>query len=288
MAGSSDLVNNAIFLTITGRAAGKEIHMPYTEKKIIIGDIMEVMRYHSTKGGSVQRGKKEKASTPAQKKANEIRTGNELWRVIYINFDGQQGDQFNTFTFAEDIGEEDARKEWRNFTRRVRRYLKKNGLPDLKYVYTLEKQGRWHIHAVMNGIPLKDLTKLWGRGRVSSSILDKTNDYRDLAAYITKNIEPEGETAAGEPEGKKKNKRSWSGSLNLERPVVIVREIKRESIMRKVPTAPKGYILLPDWEIGCDSWGNLYQRYKCRKIAAPGRKKRQERKAKKTTANKRR
>ena len=38
MAGSSDLVNNVIFLTITGRAAGKEIHMPYTEKKIIIGD----------------------------------------------------------------------------------------------------------------------------------------------------------------------------------------------------------------------------------------------------------
>lgn len=72
---------------------------------------MEVMRYHSTKGGSVQRGEKEKASTPAQKKANEIRTGNELWRVIYINFDGQQGDQFNTFTFAEDIGEEDARKD---------------------------------------------------------------------------------------------------------------------------------------------------------------------------------
>ena len=110
-------------------------------------------------------------------------------------------------------------------------------------------------------------------------------DECDKAAYITKNIEPEGETAAGEPEGKKKNKRSWSGSLNLERPVVIVREIKRESIMRKVP---KGYILLPDWEICCDSWGNLYQRYKCRKIAAPGRKKRQERKAKKTTANKRR
>ena len=69
---------------------------------------------------------------------------------------------------------------------------------------------------------------------------------------------------------------------------MIVREIKRESIMRKVPTAPKGYILLPDWEIGCDSWGNLYQRYKCRKIAAQGKKKRQERKAKKTTANKRR
>ena len=84
--------------------------------------------------------------------------------MIYINFDGQQGDQFNTFTFAEDIGEEAARKEWRNFIKRVRRYVKKNGLPELKYVYTLEKQGRWHIHAVMSGIPLGDLVKLWGAG----------------------------------------------------------------------------------------------------------------------------
>lgn len=243
--------------------------MPYREKKIIIGDIMEVRRYHSTKGGSVPRGEKEKKSTPGQKRANELRTGNELWSVIYINFDGQQGDQFNTFTFSEDIGEEAAQREWRNFTRRVRRYLKKKELPDLKYVYTLEKQGRWHIHAVMNGIPLEDLVKLWGRGRVTSSILDKTNDYRDLAAYITKHVQLEKEKAGGEPEEKRKNKRSWSGSLNLKRPIVTVREIKRESIMCKLPTAPKGYILLPDWELGCDSWGNLYQRYKCRKIASP-------------------
>lgn len=241
--------------------------MSYTEKKIIIGDILEVWRCHSTKGGSAQRGEKEKESTPAQKKANEIRTGNELWRVIYINFDGQQGDQFNTFTFTEDVDGETARKEWRNFTRRVRRYLKKKGMQELKYVYVVEKQSRWHIHAVMTGIPLEDLVKLWGRGRVTSSILDKTNDYRDLAAYITKHIEPEGEKADAEPEGKQKNKRSWSGSLNLKRPIVTVKEIKRESIMRKIPTAPKGYILLPDWQVGCDSWGHLYQRYKCRKIA---------------------
>ena len=219
--------------------------MPYTEKKIIIGDIMEVRRYHSTKGGNVRRGEKEKESTPGQTKANELR-----------------------------IGEEAARKEWRNFIKRVRRYRKKNGLPELKYVYTLEKQGRWHIHAVMNGIPIEDLTKLWGRGRVTSSILDKTNDYRDLAAYITKHVEQEGK----EPEEKRKHKRSWSGSLNLKRPIVTVKEIKRESIMRKLPTAPKGYILLPDWEIGCDSWGYLYQRYKCRKIAKPPKTERRRKK----------
>lgn len=68
MAGSSDLVNNVIFLTITGRAAGKEIHMPYTEKKIIIGDIMEVMRYHSTKGGKrTERGKRKGINASTEK-----------------------------------------------------------------------------------------------------------------------------------------------------------------------------------------------------------------------------
>lgn len=248
--------------------------MGYTEQKTYIGDILEVKRYHRTEGGNAARGEKERESTVRQKKANELRTGNELWKVIYINFDGQQGDQFNTFTFKEDIGEEAARKEWKNFLRRVRRYTKKNGLPELKYVYTLEKQGRWHIHAVMNGIPIEDLTKLWGRGRVTSSILDKTNDYRDLAVYITKHVDTEGK----EPEEKRKHKRKWSGSLNLKRPIIITREIKRESIMRKLPTAPKGYILLPDWEIGCDNWGYMYQRYKCRKIARPPKAKGRKRK----------
>ena len=69
---------------------------------------------------------------------------------------------------------------------------------------------------------------------------------------------------------------------------MTVKEIKRESIMRKIPEAPKGYILLPDWKVGCDSWGNLYQHYKCRRIADTGKAKKGRKKAGKTKAKKRR
>lgn len=243
--------------------------MPYVEKKIVSGEMLEIERYFSTKGNNKKRKAKQTASSAKQIAANSIHTELELWRVICANFSGKRGDQFNTFTFAEDVDEEKARREWKNFARRMRRYLKKRGLPDLRYIYKVEKQGRWHIHAIMDGIPIEDLTRLWGRGRVTSSILDDTNHYRDLAAYLSKQMKAAKGDPDKEPEARRKYARNWSGSLNLKRPVVTVKEIKRESILKKAPAAPKGYCLLPDWEIGCNSYGNLYQYFKCRKIVSP-------------------
>lgn len=254
--------------------------MPYVEKKIISREILEIERYFSPKGNNSARKEKKTASSARQIAANSIRTEIELWRVICTNFSGRRGDQFNTFTFAEDVDEPEARRECKNFIRRARRYLKKRGLPDLKYIYKVEKQGRWHIHMIMSGIPLEDLTKLWGRGRVTSSILDDTNNYRDLAAYLSKQMKAAKNEPDKEPEARRKYARNWSGSLNLQRPIVTVKEIKRESILKKPPAAPKGYYLLPDWETGCNSFGNLYQYFKCRKITSPPKpgRKRKERK----------
>lgn len=248
--------------------------MPYIEKKIFSGDMLEVERFFSPRGNNGTRKDKKKASSARQQAANYIRTEIELWRVIHTNFSGRRGDQFNTFTFAADTDEAATRREWRNFIRRARRYLKKRGFPDLKYISKVEKQGRWHIHAIMNGIPLADLTRLWGRGRVTSSILDDTNNYKDLSAYLAKQMKPAKGEPEAEPQAKRKYARNWSGSLNLKRPVVEVREIKRESILKKQPAAPKDYALLPDWEIGCNSWGNLYQYFKCRRIEPPKKPKR--------------
>lgn len=247
--------------------------MPYVEKKIISGEMLEIERYFSPKANNSKRKEKKATSSTRQLAANAIRTEKELWRVICTNFSGKRGDQFNTFTFAEDVDEAGARREWKNFVRRVRRYLKRRGLPDFKYISKFEKQGKWHIHAIMNGIPLEDLIKLWGRGRVTSSFLDDTNNYRDLAAYLSKQMKAAKNDPEKEPEAKRKYARNWSGSINLERPIVTVKEIKRESILKKPPAAPNGYLLLPDWETGCTSYGNLYQYFKCRKIESPPKKK---------------
>lgn len=237
--------------------------MPYIEKQIRSGAILEIERFFSPRCNNRKRKEKREISSKEQKNANRIRSEKELWRMINTNFSGKKGDQFNTFTFRNAVDEEHARQDWKNFLRRVKRYRKKDGNIVFRYLYTVEKAGQWHIHAIMNGIPLEALTKLWDKGRVTSSILDNTNDYKDLATYLSKRTK----AATGEEaEERRKHSRSWSGSRNLARPEVKTREIKKEFILKKPPKAPKGYILLPNWEIGCTAWGCLYQKFICKKI----------------------
>ena len=120
-------------------------------------------------------------------------------------------------------------------------------------------------------VPLDVLTEIWGKGRVTASILDPTNNYKDLASYLAKHEKPQ----KGDPDGentkepRKKFARRWTFSKNLITPKPEYEHIKREDILKKPPKAPKGYYLLPDWEIGCDSWGNLYQHFMCLKIDKP-------------------
>lgn len=239
--------------------------MPYVEKRITSGNILEIERYFSPTGDNKARQEKWNPSSEKQQAANHTRSAKELWRMIHANFSKESGDLFVTFTFANEVEEDGARRLWGNFVRRLRRYQKKHDLPELKYLWKPEKQGCWHIHAIINSIPLQALTKLWGHGRVTSSILDDLQDYKDLAAYLSQHIK-EPKAAAKAAQRKRKGTRNWSGSLNLNRPTVQVQPIKREDILRKVPEAPKGYLLCPGWNIGCDDWGNLYQYFICRRI----------------------
>lgn len=250
--------------------------MPYVEKRITSGNILEIERYFSPTGNSRSRQGKRNLSSEKQQAANNVRSEKELWRMIHANFSKERGDLFVTFTFANEVEEDSARRLWENFVRRLRRYQKRNSLPDLKYLWKLEKQGCWHIHAVINCIPLQALTKIWGHGRVTSSILDDLQDYKDLAAYLSQHIK-EPKAAEKAAQRKRKNARNWSGSLNLKRPAVQVQPIKREDILRKLPKAPKGYLLCPGWNIGCDDWGNLYQYFICRRITAQAGPRKQQR-----------
>lgn len=239
--------------------------MPYIEKRIKSGDILEVERYFSPRCDNRKRCEKSEASSMEQQKANRARSEKELWRMVHANFSGKRGDLFSTFTFREAVDEKTAIREWKNFIRRATRYALAHNKAPIRYLYTAAKAGQWHIHAIMTGIPLQDLTKLWGKGRVTASILEDTNDYRDLAAYFYKQTKAAAGTGTEE---RRKYSRSWSGSRNLKRPEVEIKEIKRESIMKLQPKAPKGYILLPNWEIGCTEWGDLYQRFICKRIPA--------------------
>ena len=86
---------------------------------------------------------------------------------------------------------EDAKKDVINYIRRLKRYAKKAGYPDLKYVRVTEGDGinkRFHHHIILN-FPDRDIAeKKWGKGKYPQARRLQPDDYglTGLAMYVTK------------------------------------------------------------------------------------------------------
>lgn len=191
--------------------------MIYREKKIYSGNILEVENYPITlreRGHS--RKRKQKESIPKQKNLNDKNSKKYLSRLLNVNFTDR--DYFATLgytDFKRPCSYERAIKDFDNFLKRLRRFLKNNNKPELKYIYVIEYDDdiNIHFHMVLNGeIEIEELERIWGNGNVEVSRL-KSNElgYEELAKYITK-----------DPKGK----RRWSPSRNLKKPKVSVNDYR--------------------------------------------------------------
>lgn len=196
--------------------------MPYREKKIYSGNILEVEIYPITLQERKQpRRKKVKLSLPKQKNLNDKNAKKHLIRLINNNFTDQ--DLSVTLTYDEKNlpgSEEEARKEVINYIRRVKHYRKKNNLPDLKYIAVIEykerednkKPVRIHHHLIMSGMDRDIIEQLWKNGRANADRLKADESgYEALGRYITK-----------DPQGSKR----WTQSKNLKQPIVQVNDFK--------------------------------------------------------------
>lgn len=235
--------------------------MPYYEKKIVSGDYVEIEQFFSS-GKRIPRGEKRGITPLTQTEYNERQSEKEFIRLLNCNFDPARGDLFATLTFSEAVDHTRAVKAFRNFELRVKRHCGKTKA-EYKRLSMIEQQGKWHIHMVLSGLTLEELRKLWGHGRVTVSPLDKSDNYKDLAGYLFEQEKPSraDPNTDNTKQPRRKFAKRWSGTRNLKKPVVTVAQIKRESVMSKIPTAPKGYALLPDWVISCDACGHLVRRY---------------------------
>jgi len=244
------------------------------EKQTVSGDLLEVDRYYAARDGRrIPRNKNIGESSQYQNDLNNRNAQRKIVQLINTNFSRKQGDVFVTLTYKEPPEDEaTAKREFGKFTRKTRAYRRENELLELRYINITENQGQWHHHIIMNGLPLDVITKLWGRGRVTVSILDNTYTFVDLAKYL---IKPEkkakkkpdkenGQEDDNAKEPRRKFARRWSCSKNLKKPEVTKKIIKR--VTKSEPKAPKGYRLLPDWIIGSDCQGNLFQYFKCVKL----------------------
>lgn len=197
--------------------------MPYREKKIYSGNMLEVEIYPiSFQERKQNRRKKERESLPKQRNLNDKNAKKHLIRLLNTNFTDK--DLSVTLTYDEDNlpkSEIEARKDVVNFLRRVKHYIKKNNLPELKYIAVIEykeqKEGkksiRIHHHIVMSGYISRDkVEEIWKKGRANADRL-KCDEfgYEGLARYISK-----------DPKGNKR----WTQSRNLKQPIIKVNDFK--------------------------------------------------------------
>lgn len=255
--------------------------MPYIEKRIYSGDMLEVERYFASRGGRPKGSRNEQPTSSQQEALNDAQSWRHLWRMIHCNFSREAGDMCITLTFNGQTEEEEAQRAYNRFIRRMRAERKRRALPELKYIIIREEQsGRQHAHMLVNGgLSFEELSKLWAKGWMWGRLLDDTPDHKALARYLTEQHKQRkgGESQENAKTKRRRGKRRWTGSRNLQKPKVVKREC-RPVTLKTMPRAPKGYELRPDFQRDADVFGNLWIKWTCRRIQEPKRTARQRRK----------
>ncbi len=205
-------------------------------KTIKSGQMLESEIYPIFKTKPVKRDKKKSKSRKAQKNLNDKNTKKHVTRLINTNF--TDADTWATLTYDADnlpATVEDAKRDMQNYIRRLKRQCKKQGLPELKYIYVTEyregeEKKRVHHHIVLN-VKDRDLVEdTWQRrGRTQARRLQADDyGYEGLARYITKDVT---------------NTKRYSASRNLDKPIIKTADSKMtkrraEKIARHLTDTP--------------------------------------------------
>lgn len=220
-------------LTIKPKAMKKKTGSNFIREICVAGACIDITLKYSIKSGRGQRAAKSNPSREAVIRNNDKIAVKELARLLNSNF--HPGDWHATLTYeGDEPSQKEAKKELRNFIRRMgREYAKAKR--EFRWIAVTEyKNHRIHHHVVMSYIESSVINEQWKRGYVKYSALDRSRNYRKLAEYLVK------ETTKTMREPGNETKRRWTSSRNLVRPI-IKREIVHPSAMFEQPKAFKGY-----------------------------------------------
>lgn len=177
-------------------------------KTITSGNVVECEIYPLWRTKNEVRAARAHTTREAQRSLNARNARKNLTRKINANF--TEDDVCITLTYKDEVpNEEQARRDIRNYIRRIRDYRKKNDLPELKYVYVIEfdngdtgrPKKRVHHHVVMSGMDRDEAERIWGKGYANTRRLQSDEyGFEALARYMTK-----------DPSGSKR----WCASRNL-------------------------------------------------------------------------
>lgn len=207
----------------------------YVVKTVISGPVIESEIYPVFMNRKNKpRRNKEKTSRNVQKNLNDKNAKKRITRLVNTNFTNKDLAVTLTYTDHHLPNEEQARKDMQNFIRKLKRYRKKHGLPDLKYIYVIgcvndeerkhSKKVRIHHHMIINDMDRDVVESLWGKGRAEAKRL-QPDDFglEGIARYM-----------AGQNNGSKR----WYASRNLKQPTVYrsytkLTKRKAEQLARK-------------------------------------------------------
>ena len=180
--------------------------MGYQTRTTVAGPRLEAEVYpifgRSTEA-MLRRAKKTNVTPEKQARLNRERV-----QLVDANFD--ERDIHVTLTYRQAPSFERAQKDMRNFLLKIRRLREKCGLPELKYIYTIEgdedgTKQRIHIHLLMNGdMDRAEIERIWARGYANADRLQPDeNGLEAIARYIAK---------------QQRNRRRWCASRNMKQP----------------------------------------------------------------------
>ena len=216
----------------------KNIGNKFIRETCVAGAAIDVTLKYSIASGQSKRQARRNPSRAAVIKNNDRIAEKKLTRLMNANF--FPGDLHCVFTYSgTEPSQKDAKKEIRNFKRRMERAYAKAGR-DFKWIEVTEySHARIHHHMLMSYIEPSVIEKQWKRGHVHFTALDRTRNYKKLAEYFIKETSKTMRTPGNE------TKQRWSASRNLTRPI-IKREIIEPKAMFEKPKALKGYQIIED------------------------------------------
>lgn len=179
----------------------KWVHYDHAKKRlkstnrvaVCSGKIIEIKTYEKPIFYNFESKSKGKRSGAKEKRANNINQSKiKLRRLINTNITPYS--KFITLTFSENITDmKIAKKEFKNFVKRLNYKLQKKGLKKLKYVYVVEfqKRGAIHFHVVgfnLGFVKADELGKMWRNGYIT---INRIKDVDNVGSYVVKYMSKE-------------------------------------------------------------------------------------------------
>lgn len=200
--------------------------MGYRRRITVAGPRMECEIYpvFGKRDEAKARAAKANVTPEKMKRLNRQRAERYICQLADCNFTEKDVELTLTYKKNYQPDAERCQKDVRNFLDRLKRYRKRNGLGDPKYIYVIEggrekKNGygvtNFHCHMLMDGaVDRKTLELIWENGYANTKQLqpDEDRGLEELAKYMIKESKNTG--------------RRFCHSRNLQKPKVRTKDAK--------------------------------------------------------------